>query len=396
MKKKILFVMPSLAVGGGEKSLVNLLSQIDYDLYSVDLFLFNKSGLFFNLVPKEVNILNLPYNYRVFSDKLLKSIVRFMAVGKINLAYCRFMFFMKNRIARNVTTSEQYTWKYVRNSFGIIEKEYDVAIGYMEKSPIYFIVDKVKAKKKFGWIHTNYKKSGMDYRFDCSYFEQLDSIITVSEECAKSVEESFVHLKHKVKTICNIVSPKVIHNLSNHGTLEEDIYDNDYTNIITMARLSYEKGIDIAIKSCAIMIRKGYKVRWYVLGDGKERGILEKLIEKNGLKNNFKLLGIRENPYPYIKKADIYVQPSRYEGKSIAIDEAKILNMPIVVTNFSTVKDQIENNIDGLIVNMESKAIADGIEKLMNERKLKQRLTGNLSKWELGTESEIYKLYEIF
>ncbi|TBX60023.1 glycosyltransferase [Bacillus mycoides] len=395
MKKNLLFVMPSLSAGGGQKSLVNLLSQIDYKLYNVDLFLFSKTGVFLNSIPKEVNILHFPKNYEVFTRRLTTSIVSFLETGQPSLAYSRFMFFIKNRIVNNSTISEQYTWKYLSKSFEVLEKEYDVAIGYLEKSPVYFVVDKVKAKKRLGWIHTNYSNSGMDCHFDYSYFEQLDNIITVSEECAKSLENNFVHLKHKVKVIYNIVSPKIINKLSNSGKLEGFICDNQYTNIITVARLSHEKGIDIAIKSCRLLVNKGYKVRWYVLGEGTEKKTLENLIESNGLKENFKLLGLKENPYPFIKKADIYVQPSRYEGKSIAIDEAKILNKSIVVTNFSTAKDQIENEVNGLIVGMKPEAIVNGIEKLIKNTKLKHSLVSNLSKEKLGTEEEIYKLYKI-
>ncbi|MGE6398512.1 glycosyltransferase [Bacillus cereus] len=395
MKKNLLFVMPSLSAGGGQKSLVNLLSQIDYKLYNVDLFLFSKTGVFLNSIPKEVNILHFPKNYEVFTSRLTSSIVSFLKTGQVSLAYSRFMFFIKNRIINNSTISEQYTWKYVSKSFEVLEKEYDVAIGYLEKSPIYFVVDKVKAKKRIGWIHTNYVNSGMDGHFDYSYFERLDNIITVSEECAKSLENNFVHLKQKVKVIYNIVSPKIINKLSNSGKLEGFICDNHYTNIITLARLSHEKGIDIAIKSCRLLVNKGYKVRWYVLGEGTEKKTLESLIESNGLKENFKLLGLKENPYPFIKKADIYVQPSRYEGKSIAIDEAKILNKSIVVTNFSTAKDQIENEVNGLIVDMKPEAIVNGIEKLIKNTKLKRSLVSNLSKENLGTEEEIYKLYKI-
>ncbi|MCU5437017.1 glycosyltransferase [Bacillus mobilis] len=395
MKKNLLFVMPSLSAGGGQKSLVNLLSQIDYKVYDVDLFLFSKTGAFLNSIPKEVNILHFPANYKVFTNGLTNSIVSFLKNGQVSLAYSRFMFFIKNRIINNSTISEQYTWKYLNKSFEVLEKEYDVAIGYLEKSPIYFVVDKVKANKKIGWIHTNYSNSGMDCHFDYSYFERLDNIITVSEECAKSLEKRFVHLKHKVEVIYNIVSPKIINQLSNSGKLEGFICDNNYTNIVTLARLSHEKGIDIAIKSCKLLVNKGYKIRWYVLGEGTEKKTLENLIESNGLKENFILLGLKENPYPFIKKADIYVQPSRYEGKSIAIDEAKILNKSIVVTNFSTAKDQIENEVNGLIVDMKPEAIVNGIEKLIKNTKLKRKLESNLCKENLGTEEEIYKLYKI-
>jgi glycosyltransferase involved in cell wall biosynthesis len=397
MKKKILFVIPSMSAGGGEKSLVNLLSQIDYNLYDVDIFVFSKTGVFFNSIPKEVNVLDTPSDYTIFTKKLGKSIKDFMKNRKFNLAYNRFMFSVKNRLIKNVSIAEQYSWKYQSNSFNILEKDYDVAIGFLEKSSIYFVVDKVKSKKKIGWIHTNYSNSGMDNNFDNPYFEQLGNIVTVSEECAKSLNDQFLHLNTKVKVIYNIVSPKMIIELSERKILLDDfIQDKNYTNIITVARLSEEKGVDLAIRSCKLLIDKGYKIRWNVLGEGNERAKLESLIKSNGLENNFILLGVKENPYPYIRNADIYVQPSKYEGKSIALDEAKILLKPIVVTNYKTVNDQISDGMNGLIVDMNEDGISNGVETLIKHIDIKNKLINNLNLEKLGTEEEIKKLYQIF
>jgi glycosyltransferase involved in cell wall biosynthesis len=396
MKKKLLFVIPSLTSGGGEKSLVNLLSQIDYALYDVDLFLFSKSGLFFKSIPKEVNILDVPNNYYIFTKKIGKSINYFLKSGKLNLVYNRIMFSIKTRIIKNISISEQRSWKYQSKSFNILEKEYDVAIGFLEKSSIYFVVDKVKSKKKIGWIHTNYSNSGMDNKYDNPYFKQLDNIVTVSDECANSLKEHFLHLNEKIKVIYNIVSPKIINDLSHKEILGDFYNDKNYTNIITVARLSEEKGIDLAIKSCKILLNKGYKIRWNVLGEGNERSKLESLIESTGLEKNFMLLGVKENPYPYIRNSDIYVQPSRYEGKSIALDEAKILLKPIVVTNFKTVNDQISDGLNGLIVDMDEDGISNGVETLIKDIDIKNKLINNLILEKLGTEDEIKKLYDIF
>ena len=136
----------------------------------------------------------------------------------------------------------------------------------------------------------------------------------------------------------------------------------------------------MAIEACKKLEEDGYKITWYVIGEGEERGNLEKMIEENDLKGKFILLGIKENPYPYIREANIYVQPSRFEGKSIAIDEAKILHKPIVITNFSTAKDQIKNKENGIIVEMDPNAISEGIKKLIDNEELRNKLTSNLSK----------------
>jgi glycosyltransferase involved in cell wall biosynthesis len=395
MKKNLLFVMPSLSAGGGEKSLVNLLTQIDFDQYNVDLLLFHHKGVFIKLLPKQINIIVPLGDYKTFIYSLSYAIRSFVKNKKFHLVYARTMFTIINRMIKDRSKAEQYSWKYQSKSIDILEKEYDVAIGYLEKSSIYYIVDKVKSKKKLGWIHTNYTNSGMDPRFDKPYFNQLDHIVTVSEECAKSLKENFMEIERKVRVIYNIVSPAIINKLSNSSIKDPFSFHPNEINVLTVARLSHEKGIDIAIEACEQLVRKGYNIKWYVIGEGNERIKLEEMIKKRKLDDHFRLMGLRENPYPYIKKADIYIQPSRYEGKSIAIDEAKILHKPIIVTNYETAKDQINHEVNGMIVDMNEKCLADGIEGLIQNHDLKHYFINNLSKEQLGTENEVNKLYEI-
>ncbi|MES9697322.1 glycosyltransferase [Bacillus sp. JJ927] len=396
MKKNLLFIMPSLSAGGGEKSLVNLLSNIDCHLYNVDLFLFHHEGLFMEFVPKEVSILTIPERYRIFTLPLFQSIKELVIKKEISLAYNRMLFSIKNLIVENISRKEQYNWKHISNSFNILEKQYDVAIGFLEKTSTYFCVDKVKAHKKIGWVHIDYNELGMDPNFDALYFRKLDNIVTVSEECANILTSIFPNKKDEIRVIHNIVSPTTIREMVNIE--KNDVYNREDNKLIILSigRLHYQKGFEMAIESCKELIDKGYKVEWNIIGEGEERVKLERLIKVNRLEKNVKLLGLKSNPYPYIKQADIYVQTLRFEGKSIAIDEAKILNKPILVTDFSTAKDQIENGINGLIVGGNSKNITEGIEKLIQDIELKDKLVNNLSQEKLGTEEEIYKLYEIF
>lgn len=189
----------------------------------------------------------------------------------------------------------------------------------------------------------------------------------------------------------NILSEKAIQNIANDRI--EDL--DSAINLVTIGRLSHQKGFDIAIKAAAILVEKGYDVKWYVLGEGEERIALEQSIKEHKLTANFILLGIKENPYPYINNATIYVQPSRFEGKSLAIDEAKILHKPILTANFTSAKDQIESGINGLIVPLNEQSIADGIIELIENTALRTSFISNLKKHHYGTESEIQKLYQI-
>lgn len=395
MKKNLLFVMPGLSAGGGEKSLVNLLSQIDYDLFNVDLFLLNHHGLFMEFLPKQVNILSLPGTYQSFSLPVYQSISKLLLRGHFSLAYNRFLFFVTNRIKRNTSRREQYSWKYLSKSLDQLEGKYDAAVGFLEKTSTYFCVDKVNARKKIGWVHIDYDQLGMDPIFDAKYFEKLDSIVTVSKECANILKDRFPDEKHKVDIIYNVVSPSMICKMAEQA--KTDVYGRkkDEIIILSIGRLNYQKGFELAIEACKVLIEKGYKVKWNIIGEGEEREKLTNLIKEHQLEEHFKLLGLKSNPYPYIKQADIYAQTSKFEGKSIAIDEAKILNKPIIVTNYSTAKDQIKDGVEGLIVAMQPGSIAEGIEKLINNETLREALSKNLSEMRLGTEDEIEKLYKL-
>lgn len=393
MKKNILFIIPGLGAGGGEKSLINLLTQIDFNKYNVDLFLLNHEGLFMDFIPNEVNVLDIKENLIIFNKDLKESILKYLSKGKISLAYNRLMFCLVNRFNKNVGIAEQYSFKYLKKAIGAIDKKYDVAIGYLEKTSNYICIDCVQADKKIGWIHTDYSKLNLDKNFDKKYFEKCNYIITVSEECKNSLINNFNELKDKIKIIKNIVSPTIINKMAQENV---DIYiDKKETIIVSVGRLSYEKGFDIAINACKILVDNSLKVRWYLVGEGNERNKLEKLITEKKLEDNFILLGTQSNPYKYINMADIYVQPSRFEGKSIAMDEAKILYKPIVATNFSTVRDQINDKDNGIITEMNEESLAKGIITLINNLNLKIKIETNLKNINLATESEVLNLYEL-
>lgn len=392
MKKKVLFVMNNLSCGGAEKALISLLQTIDYNLYDVDLYLLKHTGLFLDKIPKQVNLLEEPDEYKYYDMSIKNAVMECLKLGKFDIALYRIIAGAIIKIEKNKTRCEQRIWKYLSRSLDGIGTMYDIAVGFLEKNPIYFCVDKVNASKKIGFIHSDYDKLGMDHILDQPYFAKLDRVVTVSDECGNILRSRFPMHSHKINVMHNIISPMAIHKLSR----EKVTMDSAEIKLVSVGRLNYYKGFEMAIDSCLILIQWGYSVKWYVIGEGEERGNLEKLIHEKGLNGIFILMGMKENPYPYIKEADIYVQPSRFEGKSIAIDEAKILQKPIVVTNFNTVYDQIKNTENGIIVDMTAESISEGIKTLIENEDLRNYLKINLANEQLGTESEIHKLYEIF
>ena len=392
--KKVLFVINNLNCGGAEKALISLLETIDYSKYEVDLYIFKHEGIFMSKIPKEVNLLTEPEYYKYFDMSCKKALIELLGKGKVKIAISRLLVPLAFKNAPNKAVAEQKLWKYLSNALPTLNKQYDVSIGYLEKTPTYFIIDKVDSIKKIGWIHNDYEQLGMNKEIDKKYFKKLDYIFTVSQKCLEVLRRNFPEYNIKLKLMNNIVSAKAIKRLA-----EEEIYDINFDkntiNIISVGRLNYQKGYDLSIEACDLLVKRGYKINWIVIGEGEERNKLESKINDLNVGEYFKLVGMRENPYKYIKEADIYVQASRFEGKSIAIDEAKILCKPIVITNFSTSKDQIINNKNGVISDMNSLSLANNIEKVICDKNLMDEIVTNLKNKKIGNENEINRLYEV-
>ena len=395
MKKKLLFVIPSLDSGGGEKALVNLLNTLDYSKVDVTLLLFKKHGLFLNLVPNQVEIKTIDGNYTHFTKSIFASVLYFLSQFNFKLIVQRKLYFIKRFFIKSNPVFEQQSWINISKSISSLTEKYDVAISFLEKASLYYVVDKVVATKKIAWIHTNYSNSGLNPNFDAAYFNKIDTIVTVSAECEENFKQNFPSLKDKSLVIDNIVSNSIVQKLA-ETTVKDEIFQPNNFTIITVARLSEEKGIDLAVETCKLLVENNNKVKWYVIGDGKERKNIEALIEKHNLQNNFFLLGLKSNPYYFVKKASVYVQPSRYEGKSIAIDEAKILCKPILTTNYTTAKDQIENGVNGIISGNNPKELAFDIESVLNDVNLQKKLTLHLQNNQVDKSNvEVDKFYKI-
>ncbi len=388
MKKNLLFVIPSLCSGGAEKSLITLLSLIDYGKYDVDLFLFRKEGLFLPNVPKQVNILDSGESYSSFDGSMtgyIKSNLKVLNFGKII-----------NRIKYSKALSSgdrEQIWECLKKVFPKNTKHYDAAIGYLEGNSIYYCIDCINADKKIGYIHSDYSKLPLDKDFDTGFFNKLDFLASVSDECVKVLKKTFPEINNRIRVIENITSPTVLNEFST-GTAPE--YKNAAVPIIlTVGRISQPKGYDIAVDAAEILKKSGVDFKWFSIGKGVLTPQIEEKIKEKNLEDNFILLGERANPYPYIKDCDIYVQPSYYEGKSIAIDEAKCFAKPIVATKFSTVFDQLADGETALLAEIDAQSVADKIMQLINDKELCEKLSDNLNRTHQGNEEELGKFYSL-
>ncbi len=388
MKKKLLFVMPDLGSGGAEKALITLLNLFDYSRYDVDLFLFRKQGLFLPSVPPQVNITDAGKKYMLFDGSLTGCIKA--SIKSLDFA------FAANRIKyANALKSgdRKAVWSCIKKALPKPDKHYDVAVAYLEGNPVYYCVDSVDADIKIGYVHNDYIKLGLNKDFDRPFFEKLDYLVSVSDECVNVLKKVFPDLENKIKLMLNIVSPSILETLGKETAAE---YESATTRkLLTVGRFSAQKGYDMAVEAAKILCDKGIDFRWFAIGKGDLQEQIENRIKELHLEERFILLGEKANPYPYIKNCDIYVQPSYFEGKSIAVDEAKIFAKPVVCTKFPTVYDQLEDNVTALLAEINAESIAEKIETLLNSEELCKTLSENLKKEKTGNEEEIDKFYAL-
>ncbi|MFZ4106190.1 glycosyltransferase [Flavobacterium sp.] len=391
-KKDLLFVMSNLRCGGAEKALISLLQTIDYELYNVDLQLFSVKGLFLKQLASKVKLLPSIEEYHYFDMSLSKALLKAFKKRRLDIIYNRIIAGYIFKTEKNLSRCEQRVWKCISRCVPKSSKKYDAVFGFLEKSPVYYAIEKVNAIKKIGFVHNDYDKLEMDKSIDLPYFDKLDFIATDSKECGEVLVKNFPSCDKKIKIIFNIVSPTLIKKFA-----VEQITDSfpKGIKIVSIGRLENQKGYDFAVDALKIVKEAGYQFHWIILGEGVEKSKLVQQITKNNLEENVTFVGIKENLYPYVKMADIFIQTSRFEGKSVAIDEAKIVGRPILVTNFSTVGDQIIHKETGYITEMNPEAIAAGIIELLQDENLRAILSENLSQLYLGTESEINKIYDL-
>lgn len=378
--KRILIVIMHLEMGGAEKSLVNFLNEWNPQDVEVDLLLIKKRGVLLKLVPDWVNIIDTPKELGCLFGGPVNSIkgLALAALRIFGTGYTR-MFKDKNQRV-------YYRWrKFYSRAIPCMEKRYDVAVSYISGESMYYVAEKISADKKVCWIHTDLLASNAYAEEYHHYFRPFDRIVTVSNECVNSICALCSEVADRVQYLPNIVSSKYI-----RARAQEDWSQNtsQVFSITSIGRLVHVKGFDLAIEAAAILKAQNVDFRWNIIGDGSERKNLNDLIVRNSLENHVFLLGLKENPYPYIASSDLMVQPSRHEGKSIAVDEAKILGVPILVTNYATAKDQITSEA-GWIVEMNPEEIAKGIISVIENKSMYQQVKQSLKNGSYGNVEEI-------
>lgn len=376
--KKILFMMINMNVGGTEKALLNMLSVMPRDQFDITVLFLEEYGDFLNELPKDIKIqylnaysenkdlLNNPPQQEAF--KLLK---KGDYLNAIKLLFIHLL--------TKVKGERTLFYKYILKKYPDFDEEFDIAVAYAGPMDFisYYIVNKVTAKHKIQWIHFDVNKIGLNLKFVSKVFTKFDKIFVVSKEGKKKFISTAPQLKDKTEVFPNIISSDLILKQATQDIGFDDNFDG--TRILTVGRLTQEKGQELCIKVLKRLKENGYKVRWYCIGEGTQRKNYEGLINQYNLQNDFILLGSKINPYSYMKNCDIYVQPSKHEGYCITLAEIRCFNKPIVTTNFTGAEEQIKNMETGLIVHYDEEEMYTAIKKLLDDSNLAKSLSENLS-----------------
>lgn len=394
-KKSILICSHAMEIGGVERSLLDLLYTFDYEKYNVDLFLYRHSGEWLKDIPKRANLLPESKKY----SSLLVPMTQLIKRGQFDVLLGRFIGkFMAKSYSRkhNFTHSAvaiEYSHKYAKAFMPKISpsKKYDLAISFL--TPHYFVAEKVSADKKIAWIHTDYSTIDVNIESELKMWGRYDNIVSISKDCTKSFLEKFPSLSGKIIEIENILSAELIKYKSSKFISDE--INGEGFNLLSIGRFSDAKNFDNVPEICKKIIDKGLNIKWYLIGYGGDEQLIRNKIAKFNMQDNVIIIGKKENPYPYIKACDAYIQPSRYEGKSVAVREAQILEKPVIITNYATAQSQLKDGYDGVIVPMDNDGCADGIYNVLTDKKLMQQLSFNCSQNDYTNSSEVEKIYEL-
>jgi len=396
MKPRILIMMHYMELGGAESALLGLLQSVDPDRIDVDVLIYDHRGELMKYIPTDkVNLLPEITAYKMIERPFTECVKS----GQIGIALGRWL------ASRTVDKSPVPDGKHDIRIFTRIADwvehfvpkiqpnvEYDLAISFL--MPHNYVIKKVCAKKKLGWIHTDYSTVYVDAKRELPVWGQLDYIASISEEVGQKFLETFPTLKDKIIPIENILSSKFIRQRA-----EEECVTLNSTpstiKLLTIGRFSLPKKMEEIPAICRKLIDEGIDVKWFVIGFGSPE--IERLVrdnaEKDGVADKVILLGKKENPYPYIKACDIYVQPSRYEGKSITVREAQILCKPVIVTNYPTASSQVQDGVDGIIVPMEVDACAQEMAAFIRDNEKQTKIVEYLQTHDYGNEDEIERIY---
>ena len=390
--KRILIIHSNMELGGAESSLLGLLDTINYSEYSVDLFLLNHSGEFLPLINSHVNLLPEIPSYKA----LMQSISTNLGEGNIRIALSRCYARVRSALSHGALhlahNYKQYFHKLCVPYLPNIPGEYDLTISFND--PHYIIGKKVNAKVKLAWFHTDASHLQFCDDIEKEMWGMSDYVINVSEDCKNAFDKKHSYLDvQKSLVIENILSKRLISVRS--GESQTDMPSDGAIRLLSVGRFCDAKNFDNVPDICRRLAEDGLNVKWYLIGYGGDELLIRRKIAEAGMQDRVIILGKKGNPYPYMRACDLYVQPSRYEGKAVTVREAQLLGKPVVITDYATSGSQLEDGVDGVIVPMDNAGCAAGIAALLRDPVRMRALSENCAKRDYTNSAEVEKIYAL-
>lgn len=396
MKKRIFIAIHYLEIGGAEISLIGLLNAIDYSRYEVDLFVYSHQGELMKLIPKEVNLLPEIPKYAQIEQSMTSALKRgYVDVVLARLwAKVRFATYVRRVKPKDGSAVFQYVANAVTPCLPSLHHlgVYDLAISFL--MPHNIVLEKVQARKKIAWIHTDYSRIDVNATLELPVWNGYDYIASISPDVSRTFLSVFPSLQGKLVEIANILSPAFVRSRAEEQ-VDLSVFGDEAVKLLSIGRFTYPKNFGNVPDILRRIREYGIDARWYLIGYGGEESLIRQRIREAGMENYVVIVGKKANPYPYIQACDLYIQPSRYEGNSVTVREAQMLCKPVVVANYPTAASQIQNGKDGVIVPLENAACAEGIVRVIRDSQLQSRLIEFLKGHDYGNENEVDKIYKL-
>lgn len=375
-------------IGGSEKALIEMLKALDMNKFDVTVLSLSEKPD----KPYIDNTKKIIYGCEDFlrAHKPLSSVIKspdysfFEKLEKLYLA-------IYTRVHKGDFSKK--LWLSYRKRIHTDSEFYDVAIGYGVGLSTYYVVDRVNARLKIGWLNTSLADAHLDLDFCRKYYESLDIVVADSASGVSRFTDLYKNFPKPVFSVRNLLDYNEIKEQASIGNGFTDEFKG--IRILSVGRLTEAKAFHLAIDAAKILKNKGYEFRWYIIGFGSLENQLRSQILENGLEDTFILLGSQSNPYPFFKECDIYVQTSIFEGSCITIEEAMALFKPIVTTDFPAAYEKVTDGKNGLITHMNAESIASGVERLLVCPDLRTEFIACQKENPLSYEHEMNKFYEI-
>lgn len=378
--KKMLIVGITMSAAGTENSFVNFAKHIDFSQWQVDLLLAKREGDFLDLVPKEINVLDMGEDGELFvlSKDNSKAVINGFYQNRPFKMFKLFPTLLGISLSKGEkkTYKKNNLWIKMMKEMAPVDKEYDLAIGYWGDRTLFYVVDKVKAKKKMAWIHFNFPSPPRSPKTYKKYIDKLDRFVAVSSECAESIIKAIPSVKDKVVVFENYIDKERVRKLSE----EQSPLDDTKFNVVTVGRINYDKGYDVALPGMIKFLEENKDAEWHIVGNGTGSYFEQFMsgVKSSSCKSRIVIHGVQKNPYVYIMNADVYLQPSRNESQCMVVEETKVLCKPIIATRYQTAERQLDSGRLGKICDFDSDSIYKALVEMKNDPSLRERYINEL------------------